>query len=490
MNFKDLGLSGPILRAITFENYNKPTPIQISVIPKFLNNDDIIGIAQTGTGKTAAFVLPILERLIKKNTKNIEKKFPVLILVPTRELAMQIVDKISIYGKIIRPKTVLVVGGAKPGPQIKSLKKGADIVVATPGRLLDHVQSKVAILSETNTIILDEADQMLDLGFMPSIKSIISNLPKDKQSILLSATMPKSVRMLADSFLKNPQEINVAPAATPIELIDQRVFLVKREAKIKFIQDIFNNHNIYKSIIFVRTKIGANKLAFKLNKLGIKVDAIHGDKSQSQRNRTLKNFRISKLNILIATDIAARGIDIEDISHIINYDMPNDSEIYVHRIGRTARAGKNGMAISLCEISEKKKLQSIENLINYSLNATVLNISDNLVLDKIKQNINFKNKTNDININKKSKSIKKKSTAKLFNKKAKKRFAKKRKKKKSEEVQNSSPKNNNKIFSDEDKKTNNNKTVFKKKNRNRLLKNRFKKGRKEFNLDSSFSGKF
>tara|TARA_Y100001960_G_C14734087_1_gene859275 strand:- start:1217 stop:2107 length:891 start_codon:yes stop_codon:yes gene_type:complete len=296
--------------------------------------------------------------------------------------------------------------------------------------------------------------------------------------------------MLADSFLKNPQEINVAPAATPIELIDQRVFLVKREAKIKFIQDIFNNHNIYKSIIFVRTKIGANKLAFKLNKLGIKVDAIHGDKSQSQRNRTLKNFRISKLNILIATDIAARGIDIEDISHIINYDMPNDSEIYVHRIGRTARAGKNGMAISLCEISEKKKLQSIENLINYSLNATVLNISDNLVLDKIKQNINFKNKTNDININKKSKSIKKKSTAKLFNKKAKKRFAKKRKKKKSEEVQNFSPKNNNKIFSDEDKKTNNNKTVFKKKNRNRLLKNRFKKGRKEFNLDSSFSGKF
>ena len=489
MNFNDLGLSGPILRAIAFENYNKPTPIQIAVIPKFLNNDDIIGIAQTGTGKTAAFVLPILQRLIKKNTKNIEKTFPVLILVPTRELAMQIVDKIRIYGKIIRPKTVLVVGGAKPGPQIKSLKSGADIVVATPGRLLDHVKSKVAILSETNTIILDEADQMLDLGFMPSIKSIISNLPKDKQSILLSATMPKSVRSLADNFLNNPVEINVAPAATPIELIDQRVFLVKREAKIKFITDIFNNHNIYKSIIFVRTKIGANKLTVKLNKLGIKVDAIHGDKSQSQRNRTLKNFRTGKLNILIATDIAARGIDIEDISHIINYDMPNESEIYVHRIGRTARAGKHGMAISLCDISEKKKLRSIENLIDYSLNAKILNISDNLVLDEMTQNINFEHKTNDKNINKKSKSIKKKSTAKIFNKKAKKRFAEKRKKRKREVVQNLIDKKNNKIFSEEVKKTNKTKKVLKKKNRNKLSKNRFRKGREEFNLDSSFSGK-
>jgi len=489
MNFNDLGLTAPILRAIAFEKYTQPTPIQIAVIPKFLNNSDIIGIAQTGTGKTAAFVLPVLERLVKKNKKNLEKTFPVLILVPTRELAMQIVDKIKIYGKIIRPKTVLVVGGAKPGPQIKLLKGGADIVVATPGRLLDHVKSKVALLSKTNTIILDEADQMLDLGFMPSIKSIISHLPKDKQAILLSATMPKSVRTLADSFLKNPEEINVAPVAKPIELIDQRVFLVKREAKIKFIQDIFDNHNIYKSIIFVRTKIGANKLAIKLNKLSIKVDAIHGDKSQSQRNRTLQNFRSGKLNILIATDIAARGIDIKDISHIINYDMPNESEIYVHRIGRTARAGKNGMAISLCDISEKKKLRSIEKLIGYSLYAKVINISDALVLDQTPKNINLKKNTKEKNINNVSKSIKKKNTAKLFSKKAKKRFAEKRKKKKQGEMQSLHHRNSNKISIDLEQKTNNTKKAISKKNKNKPSKTRFKNGKREFNLDKSFSGK-
>ena len=300
MDFNELGLTGPILKAIASENYDKPTPIQNAVIPKFLNNHDIVGIAQTGTGKTAAFVLPILERLIKKNKKNPPKSFPVLILVPTRELAMQIIDKIRTYGKIIRPKAVLIVGGAKPGPQIKSLKDGADIVVATPGRLLDHVKSKVAYLNNTNTVILDEADQMLDLGFMPSIKLIMSNISKSKQAVLLSATMPKAVRSLANEFLNNPEEVNVAPTARPIELIDQRVFIVKREAKLKFLKDIFDNHNIYRSIVFVRTKIGANKLATKLKTSGIDVDAIHGDKSQSQRTRTLKNFRSGKLNILIS----------------------------------------------------------------------------------------------------------------------------------------------------------------------------------------------
>ena len=357
MDFNELGLTDPILKGIASQNYDKPTPIQNAVIPKFLNNHDIVGIAQTGTGKTAAFVLPILERLIKKSKKNSPKSFPFLILVPTRELAMQIIDKIRAYGKIIRPKAVLIVGGAKPGPQIKSLKDGADIVVATPGRLLDHVKSKAAYLNTTNTVILDEADQMLDLGFMPSIKLIMSNISKTKQAVLLSATMPKAVRSLANEFLNCPEEVNVAPSAKPIELIDQRVFIVKREAKLKFLQDIFINHNIDRSIVFVRTKIGANKLASKLKKSGIDVDAIHGDKSQSQRTRTLKNFRIGKVNILIATDIAARGIDVDNISHIINYEMPNESEIYIHRIGRTARAGKRGMAISLCDVSEKRKLK-------------------------------------------------------------------------------------------------------------------------------------
>ena len=428
MKFNELGLTGPILRAIDSEGYNDPTPIQIAVIPKFLDGHDIVGIAQTGTGKTAAFVLPILERLVKKDKRNESKCFPVLIIVPTRELAMQIVDKIRVYGSITRPKAVLVVGGAKPGPQIKALKDGADIVVATPGRLLDHITTKVARLDLTKTVILDEADQMLDLGFMPSIKKIISKISKEKQAVLLSATMPKAVRALADQFLNKPLEINVAPSTRPIELIDQRVFIVKKESKLKFILDIFNNHTIYRSIIFVRTKVGANKLAVRLKKSGIDVDAIHGDKSQSQRTRTLKNFRIGKLNILIATDIAARGIDVDDISHIINYDMPNESEIYIHRIGRTARAGKSGIAITLCDVSEKRKLKAIEKLIGYSLYGKILNESETLILRD--NNSNFNKKTNyeedNFNAGQDNKYIKKKSSATNFTKRAKKRFADKR----------------------------------------------------------------
>ena len=425
MKFEELGLTSPILRAIDSEGYSEPTPIQVAVIPKFLEGRDIVGVAQTGTGKTAAFVLPILERLVKKLKRNDSKCFPVLILVPTRELAMQIVDKVRVYGSIIRPKAVLVVGGAKPGPQIKALKDGADIVVATPGRLLDHVTSKVARLDLTSTVILDEADQMLDLGFMPSIKKIISKISKDKQAILLSATMPKAVRALADEFLRNPEEINVAPSTRPIELIDQRVFIVKKEAKLKFILDIFNNHTVYRSIIFVRTKVGANKLASRLKNSGIEVDAIHGDKSQSQRTRTLKNFRLGKLNILIATDIAARGIDVDDISHVINYDMPNEAEIYVHRIGRTARAGKSGIAISLCDVSEKRKLKAIEKLIGYSLYGKIINESEDLILGDSKPNSNKHiNHEEDRSNNRKDNAyIKKTSSAKKFAKKAKRRFA-------------------------------------------------------------------
>ncbi|MDB3955169.1 DEAD/DEAH box helicase [Alphaproteobacteria bacterium] len=425
MKFEELGLTSPILRAIDSEGYSEPTPIQVAVIPKFLEGNDIVGVAQTGTGKTAAFVLPILERLVKKVKRNESKCFPVLVLVPTRELAMQIVDKVRTYGSIIRPKAVLVVGGAKPGPQIKALKDGADIVVATPGRLLDHVTSKVARLDLTSTVVLDEADQMLDLGFMPSIKKIMSKISKDKQAILLSATMPKAVRALADEFLHKPKEVNVAPSTRPIELIDQRVFIVKKEAKLKFILDIFNNHTVYRSIIFVRTKMGANKLAVRLKKSGIEVDAIHGDKSQSQRTRTLKNFRLGKLNILIATDIAARGIDVDDISHVINYDMPNEAEIYIHRIGRTARAGKSGIAISLCDVSEKRKLKAIEKLIGYSLYGKILNESEDLILGDSKADFNKKlNYEEGHNDRKRDNGfIKSKSSAKKFTKKAKKRFA-------------------------------------------------------------------
>tara|TARA_X000001036_G_scaffold269793_1_gene250500 strand:- start:1204 stop:2163 length:960 start_codon:yes stop_codon:yes gene_type:complete len=316
----------------------------------------------------------------------------------------------------------------------------------------------------------------------------MSNISKSKQAVLLSATMPKAVRSLANEFLNNPEEVNVAPTARPIELIDQRVFIVKREAKLKFLKDIFDNHNIYRSIVFVRTKIGANKLATKLKTSGIDVDAIHGDKSQSQRTRTLKNFRIGKLNILIATDIAARGIDVDDISHIINYDMPNESEIYIHRIGRTARAGKSGIAISLCDVSEKRKLKSIEKLIGYSLYAKVLNSSETLILGNTNKNSSLKDKINtknELNSNKVVKSTKKRNSAKLFSKKAKKRFAEKRKKRIQQDNHQSIEKLSTKTNKRKDKKSKNNSV----KNSNLTFKKKSNKRKFSLNLDDAFHGK-
>ena len=432
MKFNELGLTEPILRAINIEDYNAPTPIQMEVIPKLFKNSDIIGVAQTGTGKTAAYILPILQKLAEKNKCTEQKCFPNLIIVPTRELAMLIVEKIKVYGQLIRPKVALIVGGAKPGPQIKALKNGVDIVVATPGRLLDHISSKVARLDITKTIILDEADQMLDLGFMPSIRKIMSKISNDKQAIFLSATMPKSVRILADDFLKEPEEINVAPNMRPIELIDQKVFLLKKESKLKFIIDLFKSNNIFRSIIFARTKVGANKLTMRLKGLGVRVDTIHGNKKQSQRTRTLNNFRLGKIDILVATDVAARGIDVDDISHVINYDMPNQPEVYIHRIGRTARAGKNGIAISLCDISEKRKLKSIEKLIGYPLYAKVLSEEERCILDSNRNNDhtnkNLDHEDSYISRKKFKHNTSKKLRSKTFAKRAKRRFLKKRNK--------------------------------------------------------------
>ncbi len=365
--FNELGLAEPILRAVTAEGYTSPTPIQADVIPAMLDGRDIVGIAQTGTGKTAAFVLPLLQQLVTNHTRPAQKSCGTLILAPTRELAAQIADNIRTYAQFMQVSTTVVVGGVKPRAQIRAMARGVDILVATPGRLEDHMSTGAIRINDATTIILDEADQMMDLGFMPAIRRIMAKLPRQRQTVLLSATMPKQIRSLAKDFLDNPAEISVAPQSRPIELIDQKVFFVGKQAKRQLLEELLLSDDIQRAIVFTRTKHGANKVVVNLEKHGLEAAAIHGNKSQRQRERTLSAFRTGELNILVATDIAARGIDIDDISHVINYELPNVPEAYVHRIGRTARAGKSGVAISLCDGTERGFLRDIEKLIGRPL---------------------------------------------------------------------------------------------------------------------------
>ncbi len=366
--FSDLGLAEAILRAVTAEGYKTPTPIQAKVIPAMTGGADVVGIAQTGTGKTASFVLPLLHRLAAKGRpRPAPRHGGALILVPTRELAAQIGDSIARYGRFLNLSHTVIVGGARPGPQVKAMARGIDIVIATPGRLLDHMGTGAVRLDETTAVVLDEADQMLDLGFMPAIRKIMRALPKQRQTVLLSATMPKQIRALADDFLKNPTEIAVAPASRPIERIDQSVMHVTAEAKRAVLTELLRNPDIARAIVFTRTKRGADKVSAHLEKAGLSSAAIHGNKSQSQRQRALHAFRTGTITILIATDIAARGIDVDDVSHVVNFELPNVPESYVHRIGRTARAGKSGRAIALCDRSERGLLRDIERLIGRSL---------------------------------------------------------------------------------------------------------------------------
>ncbi|VAW01027.1 ATP-dependent RNA helicase RhlE [hydrothermal vent metagenome] len=365
--FSELALAEPILRAVADEGYTAPTPIQAKVIPQMLDGRDIIGIAQTGTGKTAAFVLPLLHQHLQLHGRPGHKSCHALILAPTRELAAQIAQNIENYGKHIQHSVTVVVGGVRPGPQIKALSQGVDIVVATPGRLEDHISTGKFRLDKTTTVILDEADQMLDLGFMPAIRRILSKLPKQRQTLLLSATMPKQIRALAGDFLNQPVEISVAPQSRPIERIQQTVYFAEKPAKRDLLTTLLSAPDVRRAIVFTRTKHGANKVVQNLEKAGIAAAAIHGNKSQNQRQKTLAAFKSAQLNVLVATDIAARGIDIDDISHVINYEIPNIAETYVHRIGRTARAGKGGVAISLCDGSERKFLRGIEKLIGTNI---------------------------------------------------------------------------------------------------------------------------
>ncbi len=365
--FKDLGLAEPILRAVAATGYTTPTPIQNDVIPAMISRKDVIGIAQTGTGKTAAFVLPILNRIARHNKKQDSRTCGALIITPTRELASQIADDIKTYGKFMNATSIVIVGGVKPGPQIKACAKGVDIIVATPGRLLDLMSSGAIRLDQTFQVIADEADQMMDMGFLPSIRKIMQALPKKRQTVLLSATMPTQIRKLAKDFMIKPTEISVTPVSKPIERITQKVKRVEKANKKKVLTEIFADPGITRAVVFTRTKHGANKLAAHLVKSGLDALAIHGNKSQAQREKALASFRAGKTRILVATDIAARGIDIDDISHVINYELPNVPETYVHRIGRTARAGRSGVAISLCDPSEVKLLKDIEKLTKQNL---------------------------------------------------------------------------------------------------------------------------
>ncbi len=369
-SFQDFGLSEPILRALSDEQYLTPTPIQSQAIPLLLTGRDLIGIAQTGTGKTAAFALPILNRLAAAPVRLERKSCRVLVLSPTRELSAQILDSFKAYGRHLRLQATLAIGGVPMGRQVRSLMNGVDVLVATPGRLLDLVQSNGLRLDRVETFVLDEADRMLDMGFIRDIRKIITKLPPKRQTLLFSATMPQAIAELASQMLTDPAQVAVTPVASTVDRVAQRIVHVDRAAKAGMLADILRGETINRALVFTRTKHGADKVVRGLNQSGIAADAIHGNKSQGQRERVLAAFREGRVRTLVATDIAARGIDVEGITHVINFDLPNEPESYVHRIGRTARAGAEGIAISFCSSDEAPYLRAIEKLIRLSIPAT------------------------------------------------------------------------------------------------------------------------
>jgi ATP-dependent RNA helicase RhlE len=360
--FNDLGLSSSLLKALAIENYHTPTPIQARAIPDLLAGRDLLGIAQTGTGKTAAFTLPILDRLAAQGTRPQAGSCRALILSPTRELCAQIGEAIRVYGRFSHLSSATVYGGVSIGPQLRAVKHGVDIVIATPGRLVDLIDRRALSLSKVSTFVLDEADRMLDLGFIHAIRRITRLLPKGRQSMFFSATMPKEIASLVSELLVRPVRIEVTPAASTVEHVSQQVIHLAAGNKLPVLIDLLSSNGMTRSLVFTRTKRGADKLTRGLNAAAIGADAIHGNKSQAQRERALAKFRNGKTSVLVATDIAARGIDIDGVSHVVNYDLPEVAESYVHRIGRTARAGAAGIAISFCDHEQRSLLRAIERL--------------------------------------------------------------------------------------------------------------------------------
>jgi ATP-dependent RNA helicase RhlE len=361
--FTDLSLAEPLLRALNEKNYTEPSPIQAKAIPFLLQGRDLIGIAQTGTGKTAAFALPILQRLAAHPAPATPKRPRALILAPTRELAAQIAQSFGAYGKFLKLSHAAVFGGVSLSPQIRALQRGVDILIATPGRLQDLERSKHVVLDKVEIFVLDEADRMLDLGFVHEIKRIITKLPPKRQSLLFSATMPPAIQELVASLVHNPARVEVTPVASTAERIEQHVCHVNRTDKVKLLVHFIGKHPQGLVLVFVRMKHMANKLVDQLYKDGVKAEAIHGNKSQAARQRALENFRAGHSRVLVATDIAARGIDVKGIALVVNFDLPEEPESYVHRIGRTARAGLDGIAVAFCDNSERNLLRNIERLI-------------------------------------------------------------------------------------------------------------------------------
>jgi ATP-dependent RNA helicase RhlE len=363
MNFQDLGLISPILKALDKKNYTEPTPIQEQAIPKALNKRDILGVAQTGTGKTAAFSIPIIQ-LLHEQPVNVKKRpIRALILTPTRELAIQIEENVKAYSEFTNINSTVIFGGVKQGPQVDKLKRGVDILIATPGRLLDLMDQGYIKLGQVEKLVLDEADRMLDMGFIPDIRKILKVLPREKQTLFFSATMPQNIVDLVKQTLKDPVRVEVTPESSTAETVEQEIYYTNKNLKQKLLVHLLNERNIDQVLVFERTKHGADRVVRNLFKDNIKAAAIHGNKTQNQRQKALDRFKKGQLRVLVATDIAARGIDIDKLQFVINLDIPNISETYVHRIGRVGRAGESGIAISLCEPEEIAFVKDIEKLI-------------------------------------------------------------------------------------------------------------------------------
>lgn len=360
MRFEDLGLDDVLLKNVSREGYTSPTPIQARAIPPILEGRDLLGLAQTGTGKTAAFALPVLHAFARRGDAPRRRDPSVLVLAPTRELVGQVAEAFRTYGSGLGVRTIEVYGGVGQGPQVKAFQRGVDVVVATPGRLIDLLDQRHARLGSVELLILDEADRMLDMGFIQPIRKIVSHIPRDRQSLLLSATMPKAIRTLADDLLVDPVEVAVEPKVKTAPKIEQALYHVPNASKPDLLREVLSGPDVERVIVFTRTKRGADRLATKLGRSSIDTAVIHGNKSQNARTRALDAFRKGRTRVLIATDVAARGIDVDQVSHVVNFDLPNEPESYVHRIGRTGRAGATGIALSFCDPSERDYLRDIE----------------------------------------------------------------------------------------------------------------------------------
>lgn len=365
MLFKDLQLTEPVLRALADEGYTQPTPVQVQSIPVILQERDILGYAQTGTGKTAAFAIPLLQLLHAQKTKSGDKqhRMKVLVLTPTRELAIQVSDSFKAYGKYLPLRHHVIFGGVSQHSQVQTLAKGIDILVATPGRLIDLMNQRLLSLDQIKFFVLDEADRMLDMGFIHDVKRIIAKLPAQRQTLFFSATMSPEIQALSSSLLKHPVKVEATPPASTVELIDQLMYYVEKQDKKSLLIDLLSDQDIKTALVFTRTKHGADKVAKFLNNAGIRSAAIHGNKSQNARQSALQDFKTGAIRVMVATDIAARGIDIDGMSHVFNFELPNTPETYVHRIGRTGRAGATGVAISFCDQEEREYLRDIQKLI-------------------------------------------------------------------------------------------------------------------------------